>query len=150
MTCFPFVKIPLLILSYLSYLLSYLHSANSDKDKTRSIFGLLSRPQATPGSSPRIPVPIRSPSPPLLGPDQSPPSMSTQWEPVSSHPTGPSLSTVASTHTETQGYPPRSPCPPPRSSPPRWTSPLPPPSTRPQPSQTQRAAPPSSSRAPPS
>src|SRR5258705_9033901 len=33
----------------------------------------------------------------------------------------PSQSTVASTRTETQGYPPRSPYPPPRSSPPHWT-----------------------------
>src|SRR5258707_15030576 len=110
---FSLCQIPLLILSYLSYLLSYLHSANSDKVKTRSIRGLLSRPQATPGSSPRIPAPIRSPSPPLLGPDRSPPLMSTHWEPVSPHPTGPSHSTVASTHTETLGYPPLSPGPPP-------------------------------------
>src|SRR5258707_3157426 len=147
---FSLCQIPLLILSYLSYLLSYLHSANSDKVKSRSIFGLLSRPQATPGSSPRIPVPIHSPLPPLLGPDRNPPSMTTRLEPVSPHPTGPSQSTVASTRKETQGYPPRSPCPPPRSSPPHWTSPSPPPSTRLRPSRTQRAAPPSSSTAPPS
>src|SRR5258708_33838036 len=107
---FSLCQIPLLILSYL---LSYLHSANSDKVKTRSIIGLLSRPQATPRSSPRIPVPIHSPSPPLLGPDQSPPSMSTQWGPAYPHPAGPSQSAVASTHTETQGYPPRSTYPPP-------------------------------------
>src|SRR5258705_13739708 len=147
---FSLYQIPLLILSYLSYLLSYLHSAILDKVKSRSIFGLLSRPQAPPGSSPRIPVPIPSPLPPLLGPDRSPPSMSTQWEPAFPHPAGPSQSTAASTHTETQGYPPRSPCPPPQSSPLRWTSPLPPPSTRLQPSRTQTAAPPSSSKAPPS
>src|SRR5260370_7867332 len=143
---FSLCQIPFLILSYLSYLLSYLHSAKSDKVKTRSIFGLLSRPQATPGSSPRIPVPIRSPSPPLLGPDRSPPSMSTQWEPVSPHPTGPSQSTAASTHTETQGYPPRSPCHLPRSSPPHCTSPSPPPSTSSHPSPPQIPPPPPPSR----
>src|SRR5258708_10385265 len=144
---FSLCQIPLLILSYL---LSYLHSAISDKVKSWSIFGLLSRPQATPGSSPRIPVPIHSPRPPLLGPDRSPPSMSTQWEPAFPHPAGPSQSTVASAHMETRGYPPCSPCPPPQSSPLHWTSPLPLPSTRLQPSWTQITAPPSSSRAPPS
>src|SRR5260370_31368722 len=99
---FSLCQIPLLILSYLSYLLSYLHSAISDKDKHRSIFGLLSRPQATPGSSPRIPVPIHLPRPPHQGPDQSPPSSSTLWEPAIPHPADPSQSTSASTCMETQ------------------------------------------------
>src|SRR5258708_7152750 len=105
---FSLCQIPLLILSYLSYLLSYLHSAISDKVKSRSIFGLLSKPQATLGSSPRIPVPTHSLQPPLLGPDQSPPSKSTQWEPAFPHPAGPSRSTVAPTCMETRAYPPRS------------------------------------------